>query len=218
MKTREAPPSWPARWSTSAPTPACDTVALLTDMSTPLGLTAGNALEVRESVEVLAGGGPARRRRAHPGAGRGDARRRRARRRRPGRRARRRPGDGRLAPDDRGAGRRPGRAAARGAGDARGASPAPTGVLSELDALPSGSPRGGSAPAARARRTRCRPAPASSCTPSRATRCAGASRCSTLHTDEPERFDRAQAALRDGSPIAAEGPPSSAALVIDRIA
>lgn len=35
------------------------TVALLTDMSTPLGLTAGNAVEVQESVEVLAGGGPA---------------------------------------------------------------------------------------------------------------------------------------------------------------
>jgi thymidine phosphorylase len=35
------------------------TVALLTDMSVPLGLTAGNALEVRESVEVLDGGGPA---------------------------------------------------------------------------------------------------------------------------------------------------------------
>ncbi|MFI7489524.1 thymidine phosphorylase [Micromonospora echinaurantiaca] len=35
------------------------TVALLTDMSTPLGLAIGNALEVTESVEVLAGGGPA---------------------------------------------------------------------------------------------------------------------------------------------------------------
>jgi thymidine phosphorylase len=35
------------------------TVALLTDMSTPLGRTAGNALEVAEAVEVLAGAGPA---------------------------------------------------------------------------------------------------------------------------------------------------------------
>ncbi len=34
------------------------TVALLTDRDTPLGLTAGNAVEVAESVEVLAGGGP----------------------------------------------------------------------------------------------------------------------------------------------------------------
>ncbi len=34
------------------------TVALLTDMSTPLGRTAGNALEVAESLDVLAGGGP----------------------------------------------------------------------------------------------------------------------------------------------------------------
>ncbi|MBS1692223.1 MAG: thymidine phosphorylase [Actinobacteria bacterium] len=32
--------------------------ALLTDMSTPLGRTAGNAVEVVESLEVLAGGGP----------------------------------------------------------------------------------------------------------------------------------------------------------------
>lgn len=35
------------------------TSALLTDMNTPLGLTVGNAIEVEESVEVLAGGGPA---------------------------------------------------------------------------------------------------------------------------------------------------------------
>ncbi|WP_326562515.1 thymidine phosphorylase [Micromonospora sp. NBC_01796] len=35
------------------------TVALLTEMSTPLGLAVGNAVEVTESVEVLAGGGPA---------------------------------------------------------------------------------------------------------------------------------------------------------------
>ncbi len=64
------------------------TVALLTDMSTPLGLTAGNAIEVRRG-----GGGAGRwraagRRRAHPRAGPGDARRRRRRRDRPGRRAR----------------------------------------------------------------------------------------------------------------------------------
>lgn len=35
------------------------TTALLTNMNTPLGLAIGNANEVRESVEVLAGGGPA---------------------------------------------------------------------------------------------------------------------------------------------------------------
>ena len=35
------------------------TTALLTNMNVPLGLTIGNANEVRESVEVLAGGGPA---------------------------------------------------------------------------------------------------------------------------------------------------------------
>lgn len=34
------------------------TSALLTDMSTPLGLKIGNSLEVEESVEVLQGGGP----------------------------------------------------------------------------------------------------------------------------------------------------------------
>jgi thymidine phosphorylase len=35
------------------------TIALLTDMSAPLGRTVGNAIEVAEAVEVLSGGGPA---------------------------------------------------------------------------------------------------------------------------------------------------------------
>ena len=72
------------------------TVALLTDMSTPLGLTAGNALEVRESVEVLAGGGPADVVELTVALAVRDARRRRPRRAstRPCR-AGRRPGDGR---------------------------------------------------------------------------------------------------------------------------
>jgi thymidine phosphorylase len=56
------------------------TVALLTDMSTPLGRSAGNAIEVSESLEVLAGGGPpdvveltlALAREMLAGAGRGD--------------------------------------------------------------------------------------------------------------------------------------------------
>ena len=83
------------------------TVALLTNMQTPLGLTAGNALEVRESVEVLAGGGPADvveltvvlAREMLAAAGRSDVD--------PDRRAARRAGHGRMAPHGRRAGRRP---------------------------------------------------------------------------------------------------------------
>jgi thymidine phosphorylase len=57
MKDVDRPASWPRRWSPRHRRRRAH-VALLTDMSTPLGLTAGNALEVAESVEVLAGGGP----------------------------------------------------------------------------------------------------------------------------------------------------------------
>lgn len=59
MKTRERAEEL-ARTMVDLGTDAgVDTVALLTDMSAPLGRTVGNALEVREAVEVLAGGGPA---------------------------------------------------------------------------------------------------------------------------------------------------------------
>ena len=98
-----------------------NTVALLTDMSTPLGLTAGNALEVRESVEVLAGGGPADvveltvrlAEEMLDAAGRGGQDVAAA--------LAGRPRDGRVAPDDRRPGRRPRRSAARRRRAARGA-------------------------------------------------------------------------------------------------
>ena len=51
------------------------TVALLTDMYTPLGLTAGNAVEVEEARRGAGRRRPARRGRADPRAGPGDARR-----------------------------------------------------------------------------------------------------------------------------------------------
>ncbi len=81
------------------------TTALLTQMDVPLGRTAGNALEVVESIEVLAGGGPARRRRAHGGPGSRDARAGGPRRHRPGRRAGPGRSHGRLARPRAGPGR-----------------------------------------------------------------------------------------------------------------
>ena len=83
------------------------TTALLTQMDVPLGRTAGNALEVVEAVEVLAGGGPPDvveltldlAREMVDLAGLGDAD--------PAARAGRRPGHGRVATDGAGPGRRP---------------------------------------------------------------------------------------------------------------
>ena len=95
------------------------TVALLTDMDTPLGRTAGNGVEVAESVEVLAGGGPADvveltlalAREMLAGAGRDDVD--------PADVLAVGPGDGRLAGDDLGPGRRPGRRPPAGAAHPR---------------------------------------------------------------------------------------------------
>lgn len=59
MKTQEAAQEL-ARTMVALGTDAgVHTVALLTEMSTPLGMAVGNACEVQEAVEVLAGGGPA---------------------------------------------------------------------------------------------------------------------------------------------------------------
>ncbi|MGA4507667.1 thymidine phosphorylase [Propionibacteriaceae bacterium G1746] len=59
MKTHEDAAELARRMVALGKAAGVKTTALLTRMDTPLGLTAGNGLEVAESVEVLAGGGPA---------------------------------------------------------------------------------------------------------------------------------------------------------------
>jgi thymidine phosphorylase len=194
------------------------TVALLTNMDVPLGLTAGNALEVRESVEVLAGGGPpdvveltvalAREMLSAAGVGGVDPADRLA--------------DGSamdvwkamiraqggdpdaalptakeqhqvLAPADGVLTRLDalavGVAAWRlGAGRARKEDPVQTGAGIELHARPGAAVRAGEP-------------------------------LMTLHTDTPERFERAQAALEDAVAVAPEGSrPDLLPLVIERVA
>ena len=89
--------------------------------------------------------------------------------------------------------------------DARGAGAGADGVLTALDASRWGSPPGGSVPGGPARRTRCRPGPASRCTPSRAPTVRAGEPLLTLHTDDPERFERALEALEGAFIIAPEG-------------
>jgi thymidine phosphorylase len=194
------------------------TVALLTDMSTPLGLTAGNALEVRESVEVLAGGGPqdvvdltvALAREMLAGVGRDD-----------------------VDPADT---LRDGRAmdvwrrmiAAQG-GDPDAPLPvarhteqvlAPAdGVLVGLDALAVGVAawRLGAGRARKEDPVQAGAGVQLHAKPGAVVRAGEV--LMTLHTDTPERFDRARAALAEAVTVAPEGSrPPERPLVIDRVA
>ncbi len=193
------------------------TVALLTDMSTPLGRTAGNALEVRESVEVLAGGGPADvveltvalAREMLAGAGRADVD----------------PADvlasGRAMDSWR-------RMVAAQGGDpdadlptARESHvvPAPaTGVLARLDAMAVGmaawrlgagrATQGAPVQAGAGVEWHARPGD----------RVVEGEPLLTLHTDEPERFDRALASLEGGLDVSGEDSAfEPGPLVLDRI-
>ncbi len=103
----DAPPaSWPRRWSASATTTASVPSPCSPTWTSRSAGPPATLLEVTESLDVLAGGGPADVRAAHPGAGPGDACPGRHRRR-PGAGARRRPGDGGLRAARRRPGRRP---------------------------------------------------------------------------------------------------------------
>ncbi len=194
------------------------TVALLTDMSTPLGRTAGNGLEVAESVEVLAGGGPAdvveltvalaREMLTAAGVEDVDPARRLA--------------DGSAMDVWR-------RMIAAQGGDPGAPMPqarettvvrAPaSGVLTRLDAMAVGLAawRLG---AGRARKEDVVQAAAGVVMHAKPgdTVTAG-DPLLTLHTDEPARFERALAALEDGFDVAAPGTPYDAVpLVLDRVA
>jgi thymidine phosphorylase len=192
------------------------TVALLTRMDTPLGLTAGNALEVRESLEVLAGGGPddvveltlALAREMLSAAGREDADPAEAL------------ADGRAMDTWRAM------IAAQG-GDPDAALPTAretqpvvadtNGVLTRMDALAVGVTawRLGAG-----RANRKDPVQAGAGVELHARpgdRVRAGEPLLTLHTDTPERFARATAALVGSWEIQADGIPEQLPLVIDRI-
>ena len=193
------------------------TVALLTNMQTPLGLTAGNALEVRESVEVLAGGGPedvveltlALAREMVDAAGKGDVD----------------PAD--VLADGRAMDAWKRMIRAQG-GDPDAPLPVARethhvlvpadGVLVELDALAVGVAawRLGAGRARKEDPVQAGAGVEIHYKPGAVVR--GGEPLLTLHTDEPERFDRALDALEGGYLIAPEGSrPDLAPIVIDRV-
>ena len=193
------------------------TVALLTDMSTPLGLTAGNALEVAESVEVLAGGGPADvveltlalAREMLAAAGRGDVD--------PAERLR----DGSAMDVWR-------RMVSAQGGDPDAALPvaahthdvlAPAdGTLTRLDAMAVGLAawRLGAGRARQGEAVQAGAGVVLRARPGDAVR--AGQPLLTLHTDTPERFDRALAALEGGYDVSAQAAPAPVGVVLERIA
>ena len=192
------------------------TRALLTDMNRPLGRTVGNAVEVDESLEVLAGGGPSGCRRTDAGAGRRDARRRRSRRCRPGADAARRLGDGPLPR----AGRPPRAATCRNRCHIGAHSETITaprgGTMGDIDAMAVGLTvwrlgAGRAVPGERVQsgaglRIHRRPGEP----------VAAGEALFTLYTDTPERFDGAMAEM-DGGWSVGDTAPDIGPLIIDRI-
>ena len=181
------------------------TVALLTDMSTPLGPHRG-----QRPGGARVGGGPRRRRtggrrRADAGAGPGDARRRRPGRRRPRRPARRRVGDGRVAADGRRAGRRPRRGAADRPAQPRSSPPRRAAPSPGWTRWRSGWRPGGSVPDGPSKGSRCRRVPAWRSMPGPASAVEAGQPLLTLHTDEPDRFEWARSSLEGGIDIGGEG-------------
>ena len=192
------------------------TVALLTEMSTPLGRTAGNALEVRESVDVLSGGGPADvveltlalAREMLAGAGRADVD----------------PASVLASGEAMDAWRR--MISAQG-GDPSAPLPvareqhvvkAPSsGVLTRLDALAVGMAawRLGAGRATQGAAVQAGAGVEWHARPGDAVR--EGDPLLTLHTDEPERFDRALASLEDAYDIEADAAYEAGPLVIERI-
>ena len=195
------------------------TAAFLTDMSTPLGRTVGNALEVREAVEVLAGGGPpdvvelvctlAHSMLALAGIEEPDVSQRLR--------------DGRAMDSWRAMIRAQG-------GDPQAALPAARhadevcaetdGVLTRLDALAVGvaSWRLGAGRARKGEAVQLGAGVEIHATPGERVR--AGQPLLTLHTDTPERFDRARQALADGiviDPAADEGSGARGSVVLERV-